>query len=273
VEGQNLSLEFRYADNHTDRLPDLAQELVRLQTDVILAEASDATIAAKGATSTIPIVAVSINNPVVLGLVANLAHPGGNVTGLTIGTDTSFNLNAKDLEVLKSALPGLTRVAVLVNLANASGPGTLAAIETAAQSLTIETLRLDVRTMDDLELAFAQAQAWQARGVVVVPDGGLLINSNMSTIAQLALRNQLPSISQGPVWAEAGLALTYRADAVAVAGRAAYFVDRILRGANPADMPVEQPTTFSFAANRTTLRTLGLTLPPEVAAQVTEWVE
>jgi putative ABC transport system substrate-binding protein len=273
IEGTNLNLQVRFGDGDNQRLSDLARELVDLQVDVIVAIASNATRAVKALTSTIPIVGVSVPDPVSLGLVASLAHPGGNITGLASGTIASEGLIAKDVELLKSAVPALARLAVLVNLGSAAGRLQVAEVERAARALRIETLLLDIRSKSDLEPSFAHANAWQAQGVLADSDGGLVIGANAVTIAELALRQHLPAVAGVPIWAEAGYALTYGGDTVAPLGRAAYMVDRILRGAHPADIPVEEPNTLTLAANRTTLNALGITLPLEVAAQVTQWYE
>jgi putative ABC transport system substrate-binding protein len=273
VLGQNLKMDFRYADSRVERLPGLAQELVALPLDAMVADGSPASVAAKSATSTLPIVGVGFGDPVGLGLVESLARPGGNMTVVATGSDSDVNAYAKDLEVLTTALPGLTRVAVLVKLAAPSV--NLAPVEAAGRSLRIETLRLDVRSSDDFEPAFAQAEAWHAQALLAIADGGLVINTpaGRRTVAELALRKRLPAITQFRPFVEAGFAMAYGADPVPLYERAAAFIDRILRGANPADMPVELPTTYIFLANRVTLQSLGLTLPREVVAQVTEWIE
>jgi putative ABC transport system substrate-binding protein len=272
MEGDNLTLEFRYpADGNLDDLPRIAAELVELPVDVLVASGSSV-VAAKGATDTIPIVAVGSGDLVALGLVSSLAHPGGNLTGVPANLPGTVN-QVKWLELLQSIVPGLIHVAVLINpthtsSADLSYPG----LESAATPLGVDLLRLEVRTPEDLESAFSQARAWQAQAVIVPPDGGML-NVNAGQIARLALHNRLPSITSFKSFADAGFMLSFGVDTKPLYARAAFFVDRILRGAKPADLPIEEPRTLQLVVNMKTVQALGVTIPSDVAAQVTDWIQ
>jgi putative ABC transport system substrate-binding protein len=269
MEGRNLTLEVRSADFQLDRLAALADELVGVNLDVLVCDGSNATLAASRASTTLPIVGVGFD-PIPGGVVRTLAHPGGNVT---VVANYGGDLTSKALQMVQSALPNLRRLAALGNLSAQTTSGQLSRTKEAAQSLAIDVLPLTVSSVDDLEPAFARAQTWQAQAIQVLPDGGGVINGSISTIANLALRGGIPAISIVSANVERGFALSYGTNLAALFRRAAYFVDRILGGASPADLPVEQPAAFTFAANRTTLQALGLTMPPSVAAQVTEWVD
>jgi putative ABC transport system substrate-binding protein len=267
VEGQNLLIESRAAGRQ-ELLPDLAAELVRLPVDVIVTVSALATLAAKKATSTVPIVQAIGADLVREGVVASLARPGGNVTGLT---QMAPELAAKRLELLKGVVSGLSRVAVLWN--PASPPVVLSFGETqgAAQVLSVHLHSLEVRSSDDLESLLEAATRERAEALVVLTDP--LTVTHQAQIAALAAARRLPSISDRREFAVAGGLVSYGPDIFAMARRAAAYVDKILKGASPADLPIEQPMTFEFVVNMRTARELGITFPHEVALQITEVIE
>jgi putative tryptophan/tyrosine transport system substrate-binding protein len=271
VEGHNLVLEERFGGGQLARLPALADDLVGLRVQVILAFGANAGLAARKATTTTPVVFIGVADPVAYGLVDSLARPGGNVTGLslyTLGLQTS-----KFLELLKSTVPGLTRVAVLANPDSLGASVVTAKIQEQAGQFGIQTLILEVRSQTDLDAAFVSLTAWGAQALYVISDSGGVVVSNYNVIADRALRARLPSITAGQPFVAAGGLMTFVPNNRRLFERAAYFVDRILRGANPGDLPVEQPTAFEFAVNVRTARALGISFPPDVAAQVTDWVQ
>ena len=272
VEGKNLTLDLRFAEGNLERLPDLATELARLPVDVLVTMGSTASVAAKTATNTIPIVTFGSGDPVSLGLAESWAHPGGNVTGAPAAVNDG-GANVKQLELLKSILPGLARLAVLINPASAQATLTYPIVESTASALGIDLLRLEVRSTNDFPSAFDQARAMQAQAVNALADGSL-ISLNAKQLADMALQHAVPTVSSFKApFADAGFLMTHGADNIALAARAAYYVDRILNGARPADLPVEQPSKFEFVINMSTARVLGITIPPDVATQVTEWVQ
>jgi putative ABC transport system substrate-binding protein len=268
VEGKNLVIEFRWAEGKYERLPELAAELVRLKVDVIVTAGPPGILAAKSATTTIPIVMGQIGDPVALGFVASLARPGGNVTGMA-----SFapEVAAKRLELLKDAFPRTKQVAVLLNPDN-RGNIKLAfpAMEAAAKSLKLELQQFAVRGPDEFESAFAAMAKSRVDAVVVLDDGVLL--ANFGPIAKLAAKMRLPSIGL-PEFAEAGGLMAYGANRRELFRRAAYFVDRILKGAKPADLPVEQATRFETVLNQKTAKALGLQFPQAVLARADRVIE
>jgi putative ABC transport system substrate-binding protein len=268
VEGKNLILEWRYADLKHERLPDLAGELVRLKVELIVTAGTPAAAAAKNATSTIPIVMMFAGDPVRSGLVANLARPGGNMTGLSM---VASELYLKRLQILKEAIPQLKRVAVPYNPANptfrSATEGTLGAI----RSLGLETDQIEVRSPDNLEVAFRTAKLAGADAVVLISDS--LFFAERTRMAELALQHRLPSIAEGKEFVKAGALMSYSPDLSALARRAAVFVDRILKGAKPGDLPIEQPTKFELVINLKTAKTLGLTIPRSLRLQADQVIE
>jgi len=259
VEGRTIEIEYRYAKGDLDRLPELAAELVQLKVDVIVALNTFAARPARDATGTIPIVMVS-GDPVGTGLVASLARPGRNVTGLSF---FSPELGAKQLELLKELLPGLTRVGILWN---ADGPARVQEFErteVAAQTLGVTIHSLEVRTRSpDLEGAFIAASQGQAGALLTL--GSPLTLSHLTQIAELAARSRLPSVFDSRVFVEAGGLASYGPRFADLYRRAAGYVDRILKGAKPADLPVEQPARFELVINLKTAKALGLTIPPSI---------
>ena len=264
VEGENVVIEFRWAEGNYARLPELAAELVLLKPDVLVTHAPAGTLAAKRATATIPIVMGVAGDAVATGLVAGLARPGGNVTG------SSFflpELNAKRLEVLKEALPRLSRVGVLLNPDNPANVATLRAMEETARSVKIQLHAVEVRSPADFEGAFATIVKGRA-GALAVYDDAMLI-AEAAQIADLARKSRLPTIGFIE-YAKAGGLLAFGVNFPDLWRRAAGFVDKILKGAKPADLPVEQPTTFQVIVNLKTAKALGLTIPQSILVRADE---
>jgi putative tryptophan/tyrosine transport system substrate-binding protein len=259
IEGQNIAFEYRYAEGKLDRLPELAAELVRLKVDIVVVAGGVIPLrAAKNATKTIPIVMVGTGlDPVKAGLVDSLARPGGNVTGLTL---LATELDGKRLELLKEAVPKLARVAVLYDPVNpSSGLALKEVLPVAARSLRLTVHPWEVRTADDFDRVFAALNKERPDGLQVL--GGGLMSANQKRIAGFALKNRLPSMWNNRRNVEAGGLMSYGADLADSYRRVAYYVDRILKGAKPADLPVEQPTKFEFVINLKTAKQIGLTIP------------
>jgi putative tryptophan/tyrosine transport system substrate-binding protein len=265
VEGQNIAIESRWTEGKDDRLPALAADLVRSKVDVIVATSGPATRAVQLTTRTIPIVMSLVNDPVGSGLVASLARPGGNVTGLTV---MSPDLAGKQLQLLKEVVPEVSRVAVLRNPDNPAGTAMLREAEAAAQALGVQLQTLEARNPPEIDSAFAAMTRERAGALLILPDGVFL--SQRSQIAELAMKRRLPSIRQSSAFPEAGGLMSYGANYLDLERRAATFVDKILKGAKPADLPVEQPTTFELVINLKTAEALGLTIPPSLLFQATE---
>ena len=264
VEGKNLTIESRFAENKPDRLPDLANELVRLNVDVIVAGGTNDARAAKNATRTIPVVMAGIGiDPVETGLVESLARPGGNITGVTT---LAIELGGKRLELLRQAVPKVGRVAVLYDPA---APASLREIKDAlpvgASALGLAIQSWEVRDTADFERAFGALRKERPDGLYVA--GGPLMSSSRSTIVRFALRSRLPSIYGDKEYVDAGGLMSYSAHPVDTYRRVAYYVDRILKGSKPADLPVEQPTKFELVINLKTAKQIGLTIPQKVLAR------
>ena len=261
VEGQNIVIEYRHAEGKLDRFKKLAAELMTSRVDIIIAQAPAAVRAAKGASSTIPIVMAHGGDPVAQGFVASLARPGGNVTGLS---NFSAELSGKRLELLKEAFPNVSRVAVIWN-PDAPGPVlSFTELEIAANALKVPLQSLQVRGPKDFERAF-QAAREQAGSLVVIQD--VVSVTHLKRIVELAAMHRLPAIYMGKEWAEAGGLMSYGVSQPDLHRRAAVYVDKILKGAKPADLPVEQPTKFEFIINLKTAKQIGLTIPPNVLAR------
>jgi putative ABC transport system substrate-binding protein len=261
VEGKNFEIEFRGAEGKPDRMPSLVTELVQLKVDVLVVPtAAGAIHAAKQATKTIPIVMVTLLDPVATGLVDSLAHPGGNITGLaTLQRD----LSGKRLELLKEVVPRLSRVGVLRNPDEESAVIGFKDYEAAARALKIQLQSLEARGSNpDLEGAFREAVKGRANALVTITNSPFFRNSKR--ITDLALKNRLPSMYEGDTWVEAGGLMSYSANDLELFRRAAIYVDKILKGAKPADLPVEQPTKFEFVINLKTAKALNLTIPQSV---------
>jgi putative ABC transport system substrate-binding protein len=262
VEGQNIGIEYRYAEGKTDRFADLATELVRLKVDVIVTSSTPGVLAAKKASSTIPIVFGAINDPVASGLVASLARPGGNITGLT---NLSPDLDGKRLELLKESFPKviITRVGYLWN---PDAPGTgWTRMQAAASGLGLQLQPLEARSADDFDSAFEAALRERVNALITLPNP--LTNTHHKRIVDFATKSRLPAIYPNRVYVDAGGLMSYAPDLNANYRRAAIFVDKILKGTKPADIPVEQPTKFEFVINLKTAKQIGLTIPPNVLAR------
>src|SRR5215831_3033854 len=268
VEGQNIVIEFRSAEEF-DRLPALATELVRLKVDVIVATPTPAALAATNATATIPIVGISLTDPVGLRLIPSLARPGGNVTGVSysVGAD----IFGKDLELLREAVPKVRRVAVLSNPDNPSQPLILDNIKTAARSLGLPLLPVGARGPGDFDGAFATMSRERVGALFVVTDPTYI--AHRARLADLATRNRLPSMFTQRADVEAGGLMSYGPSFAAMYRRAAGYVDKILKGAKPSDLPVEQPTKFELVINLKTAKALGLTIPPSLLARADQVIE
>jgi putative ABC transport system substrate-binding protein len=269
VEGQSIATEYRFADNNYDRLPDLATELVRLKVDIIVAAPTLAAVAAKNATETIPIVMVSASDPVRVGLVSSLAHPGGNVTGLSHSVGTEIFV--KGLEVLKEAVPSLSSVAVLSNPANPAHALVARDVEVAARSLGLQFHLFQARGSDEFDAAFTAMVKAGAGALLVVGDEVFAIDA--TRVAELAIKHQLPSIHQLRSRVDAGGFISYGPNPIDQFRRAATFVDKVLKGAKPADLPVQQPTKFDLVINLKTATALNLTIPPTLLARADEVIE
>jgi putative ABC transport system substrate-binding protein len=261
VEGKSLAIEYRYAKGKTERLPELAAELVRFNVDCIVTTGGQPTAAAQRATKTIPIVMAVSGDPIAMGFVASFARPGGNITGLTI---ISPQLSGKRLELLKEVVSGLSRVGVLRS-PKAHGPA-WKEVEPAARSLGLKLQPLDVEALDDLGRAFELARKVRVEALLTLPYA--LFNRDYRTlIVNLAGESRLPAMYAGAEFVEVGGLMSYSPDISDNFRRAATYVDKILKGAKPADLPVEQPTKFEFIINLKTAKQIGLTIPPNVLAR------
>jgi putative ABC transport system substrate-binding protein len=259
VEGRTVLLEYRWAaEGRSDQLPELAADLVRLGVDVIVAQARVHTQAAKRATSTIPIVFGALSDPVESGIVASLARPGGNVTGLSLQAPAVVG---KLMELLKEAIPKASFVTALAR-AETPGAANRRELEAAATGLGVRLQLVEVRDAQDLDRAFQAATAARAHAVITMPSA--FFATHRGRVAELALKHRLPAVSMETGFAEAGGLLSYGPNVPDSHRRAAIYVDRILKGAKPADLPVEQPTTFELVVSLKTTKALGLTLPPSV---------
>jgi putative ABC transport system substrate-binding protein len=269
VEGKTIALDFRWAYGRFEHLPDLAAELVRLDVDVIVAGVTQASLAAQAATRTIPIVMVAVGDPIAVGLVASLAHPGGNITGTsTVAAD----IVGKQLELLRELDPGMSRVAVLWNPENTAFQALqVRQAELAGRASDVELLFFAARKPEELPEAVAVMQREKAKAVLVLADP--LFNIHRKALAELLAKTRLPSISGFREFAAAGGLMAYSANYVHASRRAAVFVDRILKGARPAELPVEQADQFEFAVNLRTAQALEIELPPALLARADEVIE
>jgi putative ABC transport system substrate-binding protein len=254
--GQNVRLEVRYSEGSHDRLESLAHELVRLKADVIVANSGPAASAASRATTTIPIVFETLGDPVAAGLVPSLARPGGNLTGLA---GISAELSGKRLQLLRELVSGLTRVALLVNPGNVMSPPVVRETEQAARMLGMSVSTAEVRQPADLDRALAGVVRSGAGALFVLPD--VMLYSERERILGLVAHHRLPAVYVESGWVPAGGLMSYAPSLTDQYRRAAVYVDRILKGARPADLPVEQPTKFELAINVKTAKALGLTIP------------
>jgi putative ABC transport system substrate-binding protein len=262
VEGKNIFIEWRSAEENADRMQELAAELVRLQVDVIVTGGSTSTRSAKKATSTIPIVMAQDDDPAGSGFAASLARPGGNITGLST---LSPELSGKRLELLKEIVPRLSRVAVIGNLISPGSPQGLKEIELGAGALGVKLQHLDVQNPNDIETAFRAAAKGRADAVIDL--SGAVLISQRTRVAELAAKSRLPAIYHRREFVEAGGLMSYATNIIDLERRAAIYVDKILKGAKPAELPVEQPTKFELIINLKAAKQIGLTIPPNVLAR------
>jgi putative ABC transport system substrate-binding protein len=259
VEGGNLRIEWRFADGHYDRLPALADELIRAKVDVLVVDSTPGVEVARAATSTIPIVMISVGDPVASGLVATLSRPGGNVTGLS---NVVADVSSKYVELLREAIPGLAKVAVLTNPDNATHPPIAARVQEVARTMGIGAVLIPARTPRDIEAAFATLRKDGVGAVIALGDP--FYGQQGAQIGALALKYRVPTLATNRALAQAGGLVSYGQDLAEHYRRAASFVDKILKGAKPADLPIEQPTKFELLVNLQTAKRLGLTIPRAV---------
>jgi putative ABC transport system substrate-binding protein len=268
VEGRNLILKFEWAEGQQERHPALARALVRLTPDVILTAGTPGTLAAKQATQSIPIVTAIAGDAVATGLVASLARPGGNVTGLST---LAPELDGKRLDLLKEAVPKLSRVAVLRNPANPFTTVAWKAMQPAAKALGVKLQPVEASSPNDLDRALARIKAAPPDGLVLIVDRFLA--SYRASIVQFVVKNRLPGMFPYPEFAQEGGLMAYGPDYADLFRRTATFVDKILKGAKPGDLPIEQPTKFELVINLKTARTLGLTIPQSVLIRADEVIQ
>jgi putative ABC transport system substrate-binding protein len=268
LEGKNIALELRNADGKNDRLAALADELLRLRVDLILAVNTPAAIAAKKATATIPIVIARVTDPVRSGLVASLAHPGGNVTGLSFNNS---ELAVKGLQLLREALPQIARVGVLSNAANPAHKPQVSALEAAGNQMGLKLHSVLVRSPNDLPAVFQAVAGVRAEAVFVLDDTAL--TRQRGEILKLATAHSLPVVARYKDFADAGALIAYGPNLPAIYRRAAYYVDRLLRGALAKDLPLEEPSVFDLVVNLRTAKALDLTISPSVLVRADQVIE
>jgi putative ABC transport system substrate-binding protein len=268
VDGRNLVIEYRSADGRTERFPELVAELVRLKVSVILVAGEPMIIAARQATATIPIVMAAVGDPVGRGFVASLARPGGNITGVS---NMAVEMTGKWVELLKEAVPKATKVAALRNPGNPTHEVFWRQTQEAARALGVQAQSADAKTVEEIDLAFAAMAKERAGALIVFPDP--LFNGSRVKVAALAERYRLPSLTMFRESADAGALMSYGPSILDNYRRAAGFVDRILKGAKPADMPVEQARQFELVINLKTAKALGLTIPPSLLARADHVIE
>jgi putative tryptophan/tyrosine transport system substrate-binding protein len=269
VEGQNIRFEYRWADGNFERLAPFAIELVKLKVNVIVTYVTKASLVAKEATSTIPIVMVGVSDPVGVGLIASLSHPGGNVAGTS---SIAAALAAKQLELLKETVPGISRVAALWNPANAAFQALqVKQAEGAAAKLGVELQLLGARTVDEFDSAFAAIDREQIRALLILLDPFFIIN--FEKLVELSSKRNLITMTGHRKFVDAGGLMAYGPNYRKIYRSAAAYCDRIFKGAQPAELPVEQPTKFEFVINLKTARVVGLTVPPTLLALADEVIE
>jgi putative tryptophan/tyrosine transport system substrate-binding protein len=268
AEGKNIAIEYRYSDGRNDRLPGLIADLVRLKVDIIVTSVTNDTLEAKKAGSGIPIVMVAAGDPVATGIVASLARPGGNITGLS---QMNPELNGKRLELLKEIAPNVSSLAVLLNPDDPISAVGQKEIELPARKMKVELHSLEVRNNHDLEKALNEATKAHADALAIMPNPVFV--TNMKLIADFAIQNRLPSMFHLREYTKVGGLLSYGVDRADLFRRAATFVDKILKGVNPADLPIEQPTKFDLTINLRTAKALGLTVPPKLLLTADEVID
>jgi putative ABC transport system substrate-binding protein len=268
TEGRNIVIEYRYADGRPERLPGLAAELVRLKMDIIAAETTPASLAVQHATTTIPIVMTLVADPVESGLISSLARPGGNITGLSLQLP---DIAAKRLQLLRDVVPGVSRVGILWNSASPITPPQFRAAQAAAQILGIQLESLGVRTPDDFGRAF-QAASRRGTGALLILDD-FFLTRHLTQIAKLTIKARLPAMAGVTGFAEAGVLVSYGPNFADITRRAVTYVDKILKGAKPGDLPIEQPTKFELVINLKTAKALSLTIPQSVLQRAEEVIQ
>src|SRR6266705_2081437 len=268
IDGKNIAFEYRYSEGNNDRLPELIADLVRLKVDIIVTSVTNDALAAKNATREIPIVMVAAGDPVATGIVASLARPGGNITGLS---QMNPELIGKRLELLKEIVPELSSVAVLWNPEDPISILGWQEIQLPARKLAVEAHSLKVRSPGDLDKAFDEAARTRVGALVIMPNPVFV--TNLKRIADFAAQSRLPSIFHLREFAEAGGLVSYGVDRSDLFRRAATYADKILKGANPADLPIEQPTKFELVINLKTAKALGLGVPPSLLARADEVIQ
>ena len=269
VEGETIEIEYRFVDGRMEHAPALAAELVALKVDIIVTAGAEASIAAKGATSTIPIIGAILSpDPVATGLVASLARPGGNVTGLSAVPPT---LSAKQLQILKEVLPDVDRVALLWNVGNPAKIAQAKDVQDVAPTLGLHMVTAEVRRDADFEAAYQAIRTARPGALLVLQDP--LMAAHSAEIAAFAIEHRLPAMYEVRLDADAGGLMSYGIQSTERYYRAATYVDKILKGAKPADLPVEQPTHFDFVINLKAARSIGLPIPPAVLQQATEIIQ
>jgi putative ABC transport system substrate-binding protein len=266
VERRNFVIDYRSADGRAERFPDLAAELIRGQVDVIVTRGTPATLACKKATTTIPVVTASLGNPLLA--VTSLARPGGNITGLT---SISSELQGKRVQLLREIVPGLARLAHLQNMSNPSGAASWKEVDRAVRSLGLQPQLLDARKPEEFAPAFDLAVKQQANALLVEQDG--LMQANEKLIVELAAKHRLPAIYQSREYVDGGGLISYGVSYADLYRRAAVYVDKILKGAKPGELPMEQPTKFDLVINLKTAKALGLTIPQSVLLRATELIQ
>jgi putative ABC transport system substrate-binding protein len=269
VEGQNIVIDYRYAEDRVDRLPDLAAELVRLKVDLIVSMGTQGVTAARNATETIPIVMIAVRDPVGTGLIASLARPGGNVTG--VSGYAGLEIVARQLELLKATVPKIRRVAILSNPANAYHQLAIREVNVAARSLGVQLQLLEARGPNEFDGAFAAMAKERVGALLVLSDA--MLSSHRTRLADLAARSRLPSAYAVRESVEAGGLMSYGPSFLDLYRRSAAYVDKILKGARPADLPVQQPTQFELVINLKTAKALGLTIPPSLLQRADQVIE
>jgi len=268
AEGRNIVFEYRSAEGRPERFKDLAAELVRLKVDLILTRGTPAVLAAMAATQTIPVVMAASGDPILSGIVPNLAKPGRNVTGLSAIT---VEVSGKRLELLRQLLPALRRLGVLLNMGNPNNALQWSEIESVSRSVGVQPQQLDVRKPENLAPAFAAATKQRADGLFVVIEA--ITQENLGTIVQLAAKHRLPAMYSAREFVEGGGLISYGVNYADLYRRAATYVDKILKGAKPADLPVEQPTKFELVINMKTAKALALTIPPSLLVRADEVIQ
>jgi putative ABC transport system substrate-binding protein len=269
IEGRNIVFDYGFAEGRFERLPELAAELVRLKVDIIVAVPTPAAAAAKNATATIPIVGISLIDPVGIGLISSLARPGGNITGLSF--DASVETFGKALDLLKATIPKVRYVAVLSNPANPGQPRAIRDLKAAAQSLGVQLQLLEAQGPNEFDVAFAAMAKERAGALFVLGDS--MFNEHGAQLANLAARNRLPAMYGLRESVEAGGLMSYGPNLLDICRRAGTYVDKILKGAKPGDLPVEQPTKFDLVINLKTAKALGLTIPPSLLQRADQVIE